>query len=166
MNKAAIQSFSNELEQLTNQLCQIQKQIREVATTHANGRKLKGNEIVAWLGEIYVKLFFSGLLADETEEHDVYCEDGKRISVKTRKGETAWSRTSGIPRIQGDGIPTHLAFVHLFDNYALDRIWLFPWKDLVKNDRFYRKKVRGNQLDYYFVLNSRNDAKNVVYQSN
>ena len=165
MKNIAIESFANQLVHLTNQLCQIQKKIRDVASVYANGRKLKGNEIVAWLGEIYVKLLFDSLLADETEEHDVHCNDGKRISVKTRKGLTGWSRTSGIPRIQGVGIPTHLAFVHLLDDYALDRIWLFPWEDLIENNRFLRKNVRGNQLDYYLILNERNDVKYLVYQS-
>lgn len=165
MNYIVIESFANQLVHLTNELSQIQHQIQEVASDHANGKKLKGNEIVAWLEEIYVKILFEGLLADEREEHDVHCEDGKRISVKTRKGLKAWNRTSGIPRIQGDGIPTHLAFVHLFDSYALDRIWLFPWDDLLEKNRFHRKNVRGNQLDYYFMLNNRNDVQYVVYPS-
>lgn len=165
MKNIAIESFANQLGHLTNQLCQIQKNIRDVGSVYANGRKLKGNEIVAWLGEIYVKLLFDGLLADETEEHDVHCNDGKRISVKTRKGLTGWSRTSGIPRIQGVDIPTHLAFVHLLDDYTLDRIWLFPWEDLIEDTRFRRKNVRGNQLDYYLILNERNDVKYLVYQS-
>jgi hypothetical protein len=165
MKNTAIETFANELVQLTNQLCEIQNQIRAVVSVYANGRKLKGNELVAWLGEIYVKLLYDGLLADETEEHDVYCNDGKLISVKARKGTSAWSRTSGIPRIQGDGIPTHLAFVHLWDNYSLDRIWLFPWQDLIENNRFNRKKVRGNQLDYYVVLNEKTDLKYLVYKS-
>ena len=140
MKNIAIELLSNNLVHLTNQLCEIQKQIHDTVSVYANGRRLKGNEIVAWLGEIYVKLLFDGLLADETEEYDVYCKDGKLISVKTRKGQTGWSRSSGIPRTHGDDIPTHLAFVHLFENYALDRIWLFPWKDLIENNRFRRKK--------------------------
>jgi len=164
MKNKAIESFANKLVHLTSQLSQIQNEIRQVASAYANDRKLKGNEIVAWLGEIYVKLLFEGLLADETEEHDVSCADGKRISVKTRKGLTGWSRTSGIPRIQGAGIPTHLAFVHLLDDYSLDRIWLFPWEHLFENNRFLRKTVRGNQLDYYFVLNEKNDIEYVVYK--
>jgi hypothetical protein len=126
MKNIAIEAFGSELGHLTNQLYEMQKKIRETVSVYANGRKLKGNELVAWLGEIYVKLLYDGLLAEETEEHDVYCTDGKLISLKTRKGATAWSRTSGIPRIQRVGIPTHLVFVHLFDNYTLDRIWLFP----------------------------------------
>lgn len=165
MKNMAIEKFANELVHLTNQLAEIQKNIRTVVSVYANGRKLKGNEIVAWLGEVYVKLLYDGLLADETEEHDVYCNDGKFISVKARKGASAWSRTSGIPRIQGEGIPTHLAFVHLLDNYTLDRIWLFPWQDLIENNRFIRKKVRGNQLDYYVVLNENKDLKYLVYKN-
>ncbi len=111
-----------------------------------------------------MKLLFDGLLADETKSMMFIAKTSKLISVKTRKGQTGWSRSSGIPRTHGDDIPTHLAFVHLFENYALDRIWLFPWKDLIENNRF-RKKVRGNQLDYYFVLDERNDLKCVVYKS-
>jgi hypothetical protein len=165
MRNTAIESFAKDLVCLTDQLCEIQKQIRDKISTYANERKLKGNELVAWLGEIYVKLLYDGLLADETEEPDVYCKDGKQISVKTRKGVSAWNRTSGIPRMYGDGIPTHLAFVHLHDNYALDRIWLFPWEDLIRNNRFKQKKVRGNELDYYFILNENRDLKYLVYKN-
>ena len=82
MKNTAIETFANELVELPNQLCEIQNKIRAVVSVYANGRKLKGNELVAWLGEIYVKLLYDGLLADETEEHDVDCNDGKLISVK------------------------------------------------------------------------------------
>jgi hypothetical protein len=166
MKNTAIENFANEIVHLTNQLHEIQNQIRAVVSVYSNGRKLKGNELVGWLGEIYVKLLYGGLLADETEEYDVYCNDGKLISVKARKGISTWSRTSGIPRIRGDGIPTHLAFVHLHDNYALDRIWLFPWIDLIKSNRFKQKRVRGNELDYYFTLNENRDLKYLVYENN
>lgn len=160
----SVKQFEGEILPITNKLRELHNDIRRKCEQHANGRYLKGNEIVAWLGEIYVKLLLGGHLADESEEHDVLATDGKRISVKTRKGtNSGWRRTSSIPRISGPKLPTHLAFVHLSDTYGLDRIWLLPWRYLKNSGRFKQKNIRGSKLDYYIYLDERRDAKYLIY---
>ena len=145
-------------------LARLQAAIRERLLSHADGKKLKGDELVGWLGEIYGKYFLGGFLVDDSLEHDVETPAGYRISVKTRKARnTGWNRTSAIPRIVGDDCPTHLLFVRLSVDYLVEKIWLYPWAELVEKGRFKKHMVRGNMRSYYFLVNEREDHGYEVY---
>ena len=93
-------------------LSMTQRKIRELLVEHSDGKVLKGDELVGWLGEIYTKIAVGGYLVDDSFEHDVETTTGMAISVKTRRGtNSGWTRTSAIPKIEGEEVPTHLMFV-------------------------------------------------------
>jgi hypothetical protein len=146
-------------------LSETQRNIKMLLTQHSDGKVLKGDELVGWLGEIYTKISVNGNLVDDSFEHDVETKCGKTISVKTRRGENSgWNRTSAIPKIEGEEVPTHLMFVHLNEQYAVTEMWLYPWVNLVKEERFRKHYVRGNFRSYYMSVNSKNDKKYLVYK--
>jgi hypothetical protein len=148
------------------QLTEIQRAIRSKLVAHADGKNLKGNELVGWLGEIYIKSLLNGKLVSDALEHDVETPSGMRISVKTRKGlNPGWRQTSAIPKTDGADCPTHLAFVHLDDKYEVDRIWIYDWKELLKNGRFRRHVVRGEFRSYIFSVDEAKDQGQIVYPS-
>jgi hypothetical protein len=163
-NPNAVSSLEVECQTLFSQLTSLQKEIREKLSIHADGKKLKGNELVGWLGEIYGKLLFDGRLVDDREEHDFVSGAGFRVSVKTRKGwNSGWKQTSAIPKIEGSDCPTHLLFIHLNDDFSIDRIWLFEWSHLVAKNRFSIHKVRGTQRSFIFHVDETKDKAYVVY---
>ncbi len=138
--------------------------IKKELSGHSDTKNLKGDEIVGWLGEIYGKLLLDGRLVEDRLEHDVELANGDRISVKTRKGRgSGWNQTSAIPKIEGDGSPTDLLFVHLNDDYTLDRMWRFPWSDLVKANRFKPHMVRGSRRSYVIRVHEKNDERYLIY---
>jgi hypothetical protein len=164
LDAIAVSALENEYKPLFDQLAALQSTIRVQLSAHADGKALKGNELVGWLGEIYGKILLNGKLVHDREEHDFICADGRRVSVKTRKGfGSGWKRTSAIPTFDGEQCPTDLLFVHLRDDYSVDRIWLFPWQDLVNNDRFKAHIVRGVHRSYIFTLDEKKDKGYVVY---
>ena len=69
-NPNAVGELEAECQALFTQLAELQKEIREKVSVHADGKNLKGNELVGWLGEIYGKLLFDGTLVSDREEHD------------------------------------------------------------------------------------------------
>lgn len=141
-----------------------QNQIQEKLQEHSDGKVLKGNELVGWLGEIYTKILFNGSMVDDSHEHDVVTDDNLRISVKTRKGRNSgWTRTSAIPKIRGLDCPTHLMFVHLNDNYTVSSMWLYPWKNILKAERFRKHIVRGNFRSYYMSVKPNSDDEYKIY---
>lgn len=162
---------SQELEQLEAELQEhftvINKEkraIQEKLQVFADGKNLKGDELVGWIGEIYCKLLLNGILVSDDNEHDFETEKGDRISVKTRKGkEKGWNKTSAISKIEGEDCPTHLMFIHLNNDYSIDKIWFFPWRDILKSGRFKEHIVRGSHRSYYFQLSPENDKKYVCY---
>lgn len=163
-NLKAVQHLESECQPLFSQLAALQNKIRETLVAHADGKTLKGNELVGWLGEIYGKLLLEGKLVDDRKEHDFLAADGRRVSVKTRKGwNSGWKQTSAIPKIEGDDCPTHLLFVHLDDDYSIDRMWLFDWDHLLAAARFRKHNVRGSQRSFIFVLDEARDEPFVVY---
>lgn len=163
-----LSSFKNiekEFVALFGELSLIQHSIQNKLQSHADGKMLKGNELVGWLGEIYGKYLFNGRLVDDSYEHDVETKDGLRISIKTRKGKgSGWNRTSAIPKIEGDDCPTHLLFVHLDDNYLVDKIWFFPWTELLNKSRFKEHWVRDNMRSYYMSVNEKIDQEYLIYE--
>ena len=52
-------------------LSMTQKKIRELLVEHSDGKVLKGDELVGWLGEIYTKIAVGGYLVDDSFEHEV-----------------------------------------------------------------------------------------------
>lgn len=127
-NSCAVSKLEAECQALFSKLASLQNEIREKLAVHADGKNLKGNELVGWIGEIYGKLLFDGTLVDDRQEHDFVSADGKRVSVKARKGwSSGWRQTSAIPKIEGSDCPTHLLCVHLNDDYSVDRMWLLDW---------------------------------------
>lgn len=162
-----VSDFEAENQTLFSELTAIQKKIRSRLTALADGKNLKGNELVGWLGEIYGKLLLDGKLVNDREEHDVVASDGRRVSVKTRKGwGQGWKQTSAIPKIEGDDCPTHLLFVHLNDDYSIDRMWLLEWGQLLAGGRFKKHVVRGSQRSFIFAIHEEKDKALVVYGSN
>ncbi|MGC2424546.1 MAG: hypothetical protein WA666_09360 [Nitrospirota bacterium] len=164
MNMNALEDMLSLLQPDFNKLASLQKEIRENLIQYADGKPLKGNELVGWLGEIYVKSLLDGKLVNDQNEHDVETNN-QRISVKARKGNgSGWQQTSAIPKYEGEDCPTQLAFVHLLDDYSLDRIWLFDWQHLCQNNRFISHIVRGNHRSYIFKLNENRDREFIIYQ--
>ncbi|MBA7495698.1 hypothetical protein ES702_06287 [subsurface metagenome] len=159
------QEVEKALLDLFETLSLIQAKIRQRLEKLADGKNLKGNELVGWLGEIYGKILFDGYLVDDSHEHDVETEGGLRISVKTRKGfGGGWKQTSPIPQITGPDSPTHLLFVHLDDLYKVDRIWFYPWRDLLDKRRFKTHRVRGFFRSYLFFVQEESDKEYLIYE--
>lgn len=166
-NLKAVNKLEAECQTLFDKLFALQDEIREKLSEHADGKHLKGNELVGWLGEIYGKLFFNGILVDDRKEHDFIADGDRRVSVKTRKGwKSGWKQSSAIPKITGNDCPTHLLFVHLNDNYSLDRMWLFNWQELVRLERFKEHKVRGTHRSFVFTIDEVKDEPFVIYTKN
>jgi len=166
-NFVAVDKLEAECQTLFSELAALQNKIREKVAFYADGKNLKGNELVGWLGEIYGKLLFDGTLVDDREEHDLVSGNGFRVSVKTRKGwSSGWKQTSAIPKIEGNGCPTHLLFIHLNDDYSIDRMWLLEWSQIVAAERFKKHMVRGSQRSFIFAINEEKDKAHVVYSKN
>jgi hypothetical protein len=159
-----VHELENQMLHMFKELATIQDKIKKILEKQSDNKILKGNELVGWLGEIYGKLLFQGTLVDDSFEHDIETKDGKRISVKTRKGwRSGWKQSSAIPKITGSECPTHLLFVHLNDNYSIDGIWLFDWGELNDGGRFRKHMVRGNLRSFIFHLNEKKDKINKIY---
>ena len=166
-NPRAVVGLEAECRALFTELAALQTKIRDKLFVHADGKNLKGNELVGWLGEIYGKLLFNGTLVGDGEEHDFVSNDGLRVSVKTRKGwNVGWKQTGAIPKIEGGDCPTHLLFVHLNDDYSIDRMWLLEWCQLLSADRFKKHMVRGSQRSFIFAIDEEKDKAHVVYPKN
>lgn len=166
INKNKVDALQRELSDLFASLSALQDNIRQRLIKFADGKTLKGNELVGWLGEIYGKILFDGRLVGDSEEHDIQTSDGRRISVKTRKGwKSGWKQTSAIPKIEGSDCPTHLLFVHLNDDYSIDRMWLYEWGYLRQVGRFKSHLVRGNHRSFIFNLDEGKDEPFVIFQA-
>lgn len=159
-----VSRLESELIGLFRQLSSLQTEIQNRLVSEADGKTLKGNELVGWLGEIYGKILLGGKLVSDREEHDFVCQNGQRVSVKTRKGwGSGWKQTSAIPKIEGEECPTDLMFVHLNDDYSIDRVWIYPWEQLIQERRFASHVVRGQHRAFIFRVDERRDYKHVIY---
>ena len=159
MGKEEFEKLEKKLRSQYEAINQAIDNIRKELERHANGKKLKGDEIVGWLGEIYAKFLLDGTLVPDNLDYDVQT-GAKKVSVKARKGlNSGWRRSSDIPRVYGKGCPTHLMFLHFNDDYSLEKVWLYPWADLVRDDRFRKHNVRGNFKAFYFFVNEKKDDK-------
>jgi hypothetical protein len=159
-----VNRLESELIGLFRQLSSLQTEIQNRLVSEADGKILKGNELVGWLGEIYGKILLGGKLVSDREEHDFVCPNGQRVSVKTRKGwGSGWKQTSAIPKIEGEECPTDLMFVHLNDDYSIDRVWIYPWERLIQERRFASHVVRGQHRSFIFRVDERRDDKHLIY---
>ncbi len=161
MGKQGLEEIERKLRQELDAIEQATNNVRNELERHADGKKLKGDEIVGWLGEIYAKLLLNGTLVSDDLDYDVQAGD-KRVSVKSRKGwGRQWNRSSAIPRLEGEGCPTHLMFLHFNDDYSLDMVWLYPWADLLRGNRFLKHIVRGNFRSFFFLVDKAKDGSYV-----
>lgn len=165
MKYQAIKDLEEKLLKELGVLSETTNRIRELLTAHSDGKLLKGDELVGWLGEIHGKLLFDGILVGDDNEHDFVTKDDRRISVKTRrdKGGSSWKRSSGIPKIHGDDCPTHLLFVRLGEDYRVKNMWLYEWKALLDAERFKSHKVRGSHRAFFFEVNEGSDRNQLIY---
>lgn len=163
MSALYVRNLESDLTSLFHQLTSLQADIKKRLIREADGKTLKGNELVGWLGEIYGKLLLDGKLVSDREEHDFICKDGRTVSVKTRKGwGSGWKQTSAIPKIDGEECPSDLMFVHLNDDYSLDRVWLYSWKEVLEAGRFTSHVVRGQHRSYIFKVDEKRDKNNII----
>jgi hypothetical protein len=165
-NPLAVCELEAECQPLFSKLAALQKEIRDKLRVRADNKNLKGDELVGWLGEIYGKLFYDGELVGDENQHDFVSDNCRFVSVKTRKGwKKGWKEAGTIPKKVGSDCPTHLLFVHLNDDYSLDRMWLFDWVQLANTGRFKEKMVRGSQRAFTFAIDEEADGPHVVYES-
>lgn len=95
MSRQKLEQIESDLKEHFKIITKEQTTIREKLEYYSDGKKLKGDEIVGWLGEVYCKLLFDGKLVSDDKEHDFETTKGDRISVKARKGNgKGWNRTA------------------------------------------------------------------------
>lgn len=164
MSKEGLRQLETELQVDFKTLRDTFDRIHTKLQAHADKKLLKGNEVVGWLGQIYGKILLKGTLVDDKQEHYFMTEDGKRVSVKTRRGKS-WKESSAIPEIEGDDCPTHLMFVRLHDDYRAHAIWLYDWKALLQAGRFRDHVVRGTRRSYIFLADEELDRAQLIYSS-
>ncbi len=162
----ALDRIGQDFTTLFTLLAETQIRIRKLLEKYSDGKILKGDELVGWLGEIYTKILLSGELVDDSFEHDVETPEGWTISVKTRRGKNSgWTRSSAIPKFEGDECPSHLMFVHLDESYSVQEMWLYPWSELRRDERFKTHTVRGQFRSYYMSVKPSQDERYKIYSA-
>lgn len=156
-----LHAFETDLGEFFKSLVSITESIRQYIQKHTK-RKLKGDEIVGWLGEVYAKFLVDGEVEiDDSLDYDVTAPS-MRISVKARKGtQRNWNRTSSIPsnELSQENGPTHLLFLQLNDDYRLKRAWLYDWNQVQP----YFKPVKAGSSMYYFKVKIERDRECLIY---
>lgn len=150
--------FSEKLRRLELLNQEIEEELHELT-----GKKAKGDQLVSILGEaIFAALTGGVVIPEETGEEDVLV--GKiKVSVKTRRGTgRGWTQSSLISSNNPNALD-YLAFVHLHSSYLTDRIWLFPWEDLIKHNRIKPQRVRGIVRGFVFHLSPTQDNVFQIY---
>ena len=151
--------ISGELNNITTAM----NNVKVILSRHTDGKNLKGDELVGWLGEICGKLMLNGTLVGDEFQHDFEYGD-RRVSVTARKGwNSGWNTTSGISKLEGEGCPTHLMFIHFDDDFSIQEVWLYPWTELLDGNRFKEKKVHGEHRYYTFRVRPAEDEKHRIY---
>ncbi len=162
--RADVEDLVSRLRPYSAAIQQAFADIREELEHYSDGENFKGNELTGWLGEVFAKLFLGGMLVSDRYEHDVVARD-MRVSVKARSGwRSGWTQSSTIPKIRGTDCPSHLMFVHLDDDFSPERMWLYPWEDLLAQNRFKPHVVRGAQRAFVFHVRPTADDNYLKYQ--
>jgi len=144
-----------------NDLATLNSKIKKTLEPFSDNKNLKGDEVIGWLGEIYGKALLLGKLVDD--QHDIEA-NGKRISVKARKGNNkGWQISGIIYRNKEKEPPTDLMFIHFNDDYTIDRIWLYDWNDMINEKRLKAKKVGDDERGFIFKVRNIKDRENVIY---
>lgn len=164
LNTAVIRDIDSKLRECLDTLINIQDKIKEILLPMADGKQLRGNDIVGLLGEIYAVKMLSGKLLPDGKETDIDVPDCKmRVSVKARK-ETSdknnWKQTSDIHKIK-DSDCTHLMFIKFDKEYRVANVWLYPWEVVEK--RAEKHNSRGTMMGYIFRVNPKEDEKYLRY---
>ena len=117
------------------------------------GKRVKGDQITALLGEVLAAKLLDGSIQVSDEQSDIVAH-GKRYEVKTRvHGQSpTWRNSSPISSTDYATKPDYLLFQELGEDYRLRRVWCFPWAWLVEESHIRPKHSRGNQIGLYFYL--------------
>ena len=127
---------------LLDQLSAAEEALQGKVQQHWDGNVLRGADPVAWLGLVYAKCLLNGRLLVRDQRRFIQTEEGGKVYVKTRKGQSSgWNQTGTMSDLLADDHPTHLLFIHLHDNYQVSSMWLYPWEYLQNSDRLI--SVRG-----------------------
>lgn len=164
LNTAVIRDIDSKLRERLDTLINIQDKIKEILLPMADGKQLRGNDIVGLLGEIYAVKMLSGKLLPDGKETDIDVPDCKmRVSVKARKetsDKNSWKQTSDIHKIE-DSDCTHLIFLKFDKEYRIANVWLYPWEVVEK--RAEEHNSRGTMMGYIFRVNPKEDEKYLRY---
>ena len=156
----------NDTRQLTQRLNQIlieysrqENEITNILSQFSNGYN-RPRDIVAWLGEIYVIRFLGGNKQPINSPYSIITNVDDaiwRVKVTTRKGSnySSWSE-SGAFNLNRD--ITHIAFVHLDDNYNLNSIWLFTIEEIQGRNLLHK----GNDK-IAFRIDISGDSQNQIF---
>jgi DDE family transposase len=91
--------------------------------------------------------------------------DFKYIScVSPNRNVFVRTSSSAIPKIEGDGSPTHLLFFRLTDDFLVHTIWLYDWQRILQDGRFKVHRVRNEHRSYIFNVNERLDGLAILYE--
>ena len=162
--------FSKELNELATINERVKKKIRphiKKIVADRNNYKLKGGEVVGWLGELYAATVLDGEIVSDDKSYDVVVAASKeRVEVKTRRQpndkSTSWKR-SGVISVDEDDPPTHLVFVKLNKGYQLEKTYKFKFTELKELGRLKLAKSNGNQRGYYFTLAPSRQSQWIIY---
>ncbi|MDI6903003.1 MAG: hypothetical protein QMC77_04630 [Methanocellales archaeon] len=70
MSRPELEQLESELWKHFGAINEAQRSIKQKLSQYADGKNLKGDELVGWLGEIYGKLILDGTLVSDDLEHD------------------------------------------------------------------------------------------------
>ena len=135
-------AFDRDLRPLLSQLTQAQAKVRSAVEAAAMGKRVKGDQITALLGEVLAAKLVGGSIQVRDEESDVVV-DGKRYEVKTRvHGKSrSWRESSPISSIDHATTPDYLLFEELGEDYSLRRLWCFLGRGWSTRDTFVRRSA-------------------------
>ena len=158
-----VQAFEEALRPLLDVLSDAQRKIRSAVEAEANGKRVKGDQITALLGEVLAAKLLQGRIQISDEEPDIIA-NGVSYEVKTRvhRGDS-WRESSAISSVKHAKQPDLLLFLELTQDFRLLRAWCFPWDILVERRHIREKRSRGNQIGYFFYL-SRDFETSSEYQ--
>lgn len=160
MNKIDITKIDTVKDAISNDLdglVTLFESIRNELGKHADGKNLKGDEVVSWLGLIYSKMIYGNRLYAGQENYFTD-EDGKTYAVKSRKGNSGrWNETGLISEINGEN-PDYLVFMQFNENYKVINIWKYDWATLMNENRFLPKVVKRNRRAWTLTVDVDGDG--------